>query len=44
MRDTFDVVETRVYVWSVLVQELHLDYQQGDEEKSLYLLTGKLLL
>jgi hypothetical protein len=35
MRDTFDVVETRVYVGSMLVQELHLDYQEGDEEKSL---------
>jgi hypothetical protein len=35
MRDTLNVVETRVYVGSVLVQELHLDYQERDEEKCL---------
>jgi hypothetical protein len=30
--DAVDVVETRVDVGSVLVQDLHLDYQEGDEE------------
>jgi hypothetical protein len=32
MRDTLDVVESRVYVGSVLVQEPQLDYQEGDKE------------
>lgn len=32
MGDTLDVIETRVYVGPVLVQELHLYYQEGDEE------------
>jgi hypothetical protein len=38
MRDILDVVETRVYVGSMLVQEPHLDYQEGDKEQGLYML------